>query len=733
MPDSSENCNSSIEQRSRDIVAAMTLEEKVGQMCQVNGGTPGLHDAVRAGRVGAILNEVDTDEVNRLQRLAIEESRLGIPLLVGRDVIHGFKTLFPIPLAQACSWDPALLELGARVAAREAAAAGINWTFAPMIDITRDPRWGRIAESLGEDPYLCGTLGAAMVRGFQGERLDNGDSLAACAKHFAGYGAVEAGLDYNTANIPEVELRNVYLPPFRRALEAGAATVMASFNELNGVPGAANRLLLQQVLRHEWGFDGAVVSDWNSVSELIVHGFSATERDAVEAAVGAGVDMEMAGTLYWDHIAALVGEGLISEARIDEQVGNILRLKLRLGLFDNPRLDPLPLEKSVKAEHLDAARAAALRSCVLLKNDERALPLRREALSSLAIIGALADDGHEQMGTWAFDGEAEDCRTCLAAIRSLLCEEVELRFCPGYESTRSRSQAGFEAAVQTARASDAVVMFVGEESILSGEAHCRADISLPGAQEALIDAVAATGKPLILVVMAGRPLTLERVIDRVDAILYAWHPGTMGGPAIADLLLGLASPSGKLPVSFPRMVGQVPIYYARKNTGRPAAPDDVIPVEDIPARAVQTSLGMTAFHLDAGYTPQYPFGYGLSYSRFRYSDIDIASPRVAPGDVIEISATLSNIGDVVAEEVAQLYVRDLVGSLTRPVRELKGFRRVRLEPGQSERIRFRLHTDELAFCNGEMRWVVEAGEFHAWIGGDANADLRTEFAVVTRA
>ncbi|MFT6286651.1 MAG: beta-glucosidase [Alcanivorax sp.] len=714
-------------ERARDLVAQMTLTEKIGQMSQVNGGGHDLHQAIREGRVGSVLNEVHLEEVNELQRIAMVESRLGVPLLIGRDVIHGFKTIFPIPLGQAASWDPSVIERGAAVAAAEAAASGVNWTFAPMIDITRDPRWGRIAESLGEDPYLCGLLGAAMVRGFQGESLAHPHSIAACAKHFAGYGAVEGGLDYSTTNIPENELRNVYLPPFKAALDAGVATFMTSFSDLNGVPCAGNEFLLKDVLRGEWQYDGIVVSDWDAVKELTVHGFTANDCDAVREATTAGVDMEMASALYSEHLPSLVAAGTVSEEQIDVMVCNILRLKFQLGLFENPYTDPNKFPHHVNDQHLQAARDAALRSCVLLKNDNKVLPLSAASLGSLAVIGPLADDGYEQLGTWVFDGESHHSQTCLQAIHELAGDQFEVRWAQGMENSRTRHADGFDHAVDIARESDAVLMFLGEESILSGEAHCRAEIGLPGSQEQLIEAVAATGKPIVLVVMAGRPLTLETILDKVDAVLYAWHPGTMGGPAIADLLFGVESPSGKLPVTFPRVVGQIPIFYSRKNSGRPPSHDSITHIDEIDGKAPQTSLGMSAFHLDAGFTPLYPFGYGLSYTEFEYSDIALSNHVIAHGETLELSAMLCNVGDTVAEEIAQLYIRDLVGNVTRPVKELKGFQKIRLEPGQSERIVFSLHTDDLAFYNRKMERVVEAGQFHVWVGGSSSAELWSEF------
>jgi beta-glucosidase len=444
----------------------------------------------------------------------------------------------------------------------------------------------------------------------------------------------------------------------------------------------------------------------------------------------AGIDMEMASTLYSQHLPALLEAGTIQEQQIDTMVCNILKLKFQLGLFDNPYTDPGHFPRPVNAQHLQTAKEAALRSCVLLKNDHQTLPLSTQKLSSLAVIGPLADDGYEQLGTWVFDGESHHSQTCLQAIHALAGEELEVRWAQGMETSRCRKNDSFDDAVELAADSDVTVMFLGEESILSGEAHCRAEINLPGNQEKLIEAIAATGKPIVLVVMAGRPLTLENILDKVDAVLYAWHPGTMGGPAIADLLFGVESPSGKLPVSFPRVVGQIPIYYSRKNSGRPPSHDAITHIDEIDGKAPQTSLGMSAFHLDAGFTPLYPFGYGLSYTRFEYRDIVISSGRIALGDKIEISATLQNTGEHTADEVAQLYVRDLVGNVTRPVRELKGFQRVRLQPGQSQIVCFTLHTDELAFYDRKMQRVTEPGMFHVWIGGNSDAHLWSEFELI---
>jgi beta-glucosidase len=716
-----------------DLVSQMDLNEKIGQLSQFSGQgsciPEDLQSALREGRVGSILNEVDPATINEMQRIMLEESRLGIPLLIGRDVIHGFKTIFPIPLGQAASWSPELLESGARIAALESATCGVNWTFAPMIDISRDPRWGRIAESLGEDPFLCSVLGASMIKGFQGNNLAEAGSIAACAKHFAGYGASESGRDYNTANIPENELRNVYLPPFKAAAEAGAATFMSSFSDLNGVPASGNEWLMKQVLREEWNYQGFVVSDWESIHQLTVHGFTANDKEAAFEAANAGIDMEMVSTTYRNHLPALIEEGAICITQIDAMVSKILHLKFELGLFSNPYIEADKLPSLVCDEHLAVAKEAATKSCVLLKNDFQILPLDANNIESLAIIGPMADDGYEQLGTWIFDGEAKHSITCLQAIQDAVGDTVKLQYAKAMDTSRSMDDAGFAEAVQIAKSSAAAIMFLGEESILSGEAHCRSEINLPGCQEQLITAIAATGTPIILVVMAGRPLTIEKILPKVDAILYAWHPGTMGGPAIADLLFGQHSPSGKLPVTFPRTVGQIPLYYGQKNTGKPATNDSYVHMNDIPIRAAQTSLGMSATHLDTHFSPLFSFGYGLSYTTFSYQNIRVNKHSIGLNDSLEVSAELSNIGHVDADEVVQLYVRDLVGNVTRPIKELKGFKRVHIGAGQSETITFTINSSDLAFYDRKMQLRAEAGQFHVWIGGSSETELRAEFEI----
>ncbi len=723
-----------VEERVAALLRQMSLPEKIGQMCQINGAEgkipDSLRDAVAGGRIGSVINEVDVDTVNELQRIAVEESRLRIPLLIGRDVIHGFKTIFPIPLGQAASWNPELVQRAASVAAQEAASVGVNWALAPMLDISRDPRWGRIAESFGEDPYLMSELGRAVIKGFQGKDLSKPENIASCAKHFAGYGASESGRDYNTTNIPEIELRNVYLPPFEAAVEAGVATVMPGFSDLNGVPCSGNAFLMNQVLREEWRFDGFVVSDWDSVAQLATHGFTANDKESAEKAANAGIDMEMASSTFTDHLIELHEEGLVSLERIDLAVSRILRLKFQLGLFDNCFTEAASFPEIASSESLDATRLAAQQSIVMLSNNSGLLPLSRHSTRSVAVIGPLADAPEDQLGTWVFDGDPEICQTPLQAIREFSEGTFDVHFARGVATTRSMTRDDFDLAIAAAAKADVALMFLGEEAVLTGEAHCRADITLPGNQADLIDAVAATSTPIVLIVLAGRPLALENVADKVDAILYAWHPGTMTGPAITDLLFGVESPSGKLPVTLPRVTGQIPMYYAHKHTGRPGTADCSMNMETIRDHAEPDSTGFTSFHLDAGCTPLFCFGHGLSYTEFRYQKMCAPAVPVKIGEWFEVSAELVNVGDVAADEVAQLYIRDLVGSVTRPVKELKGFRRLRVNPGDCSVVSFRIHTDELAFFGADMQRRAEPGQFLVWIGTDSNADLSADFELV---
>jgi beta-glucosidase len=712
------------------LLFKMTLQEKIGQMSQLNNDSEKLDTSIKNGLVGSILNEVDLDTINELQRIATQESRLGIPLLISRDVIHGFNTIFPIPLGQAASWSPETVELCAKISAIESSRSGINWTFAPMIDISRDPRWGRIAESLGEDPYLCSTLGIAMVKGFQGESLSDSTSIAACAKHFAGYGASESGRDYNTTNIPENELRNVYLPPFKAVADAGVSTFMASFSDLNGVPVTGNKWLLNDILRTEWQYSGPVVSDWESIPQLVTHGFAVDEKSAALEACNAGVDMEMASDNYAEHLISLIQSNKVSIDKIDTMVTRILNLKFDLGLFKTPFTESTASTANLDSFHLSVAKQAATKSCVLLKNNKQILPLCKTKIKTLAVIGPLADDGYEQLGTWAFDSNANQSVTCLDAIKDYVKDSVDVTFAIGMETSRSNNDDGFSEVIDIVSSADLAIMILGEEAILSGEAHCRSNINLPGYQEQLIDAVHETGTPIVLVIMAGRPIILENILPKVDAILFAWHPGTMGGPAITDILFGEDCPSGKLPVTFPRTVGQIPLYYGQKNTGRPASNDTFVDINDIKVRAPQTSLGMTSTHLDTHYSPLFPFGFGLSYTQLEYTNIKVSNYSVPMGESFTIEANISNTGNFNAKEIVQLYIRDLVGSVTRPVKELKGFKHIFLPAGDSKTVIFKIHTDELAFYNRQMKLTTEPGLFNVWIGGNSDTNLKTEFEVV---
>ena len=712
-----------IEKRVEDLLSRMTLAEKIGQMNQVSAGgdVASYAEDLRNGRVGSILNEVDPAKVNEFQRICVEESRLGIPLLVGRDVIHGFHTVFPIPLGLAATFDPALVEEGARIAAVEATAQGIRWTFSPMLDIARDPRWGRIAEGSGEDTWLDSRMAEAMVAGYQGKVFDE-TSMAACIKHFVGYGAAEGGRDYNSTFLTERQLRNVYLPPFEAAVKAGALTLMTSFNDNDGVPSTANSFILKEVLRGEWGFDGLVVTDWDSMGEMIAHGFGTDRKDVAEKAVNAGVDMDMMTFGFISHLEELVMSSEVKQSAIDNAVRNILRVKFMLGLFEDPYID---VEGSRAVQyapaHLESARVTARESAILLKNDG-VLPLAPG--QRILVTGPLADAPHDQLGTWAFDGEKAHTVTPLAALRERFPGRVS--YVPGLTYSRENRDC-FDDVAAAARQADVVLAFLGEEAILSGEAHSLADLNLKGSQSDLLAALAKTGKPVVAVVMAGRPLTVERDLPNCGAMLYCFHPGTMGGPAIADLVSGDANPSGKTPVTFLRTVGQAPLYYSHNNTGRPFTGQTLI--DDIGPEAGQTSLGNTSYYLDYGAYPLFPFGYGLSYTTFSYSDPVLDKQEYGKDDSINISFTLSNTGLFDGTEVAQVYIRDLVGSITRPVKELKHFERVSLGAGESRSIEVSIPVAELAFYGLDGVKKVEPGEFQLWVAGDSASGEPVSFKV----
>ena len=714
-----------VERRVEKILAQMTLSEKIGQMNQVSAGgdVSNYADALRKGQIGSILNEVDPVKINEFQRICVEESRLGIPLLVARDVIHGYHTVFPIPLGLAATFDPALVEQGARVAALEATAQGVRWTFSPMLDIARDPRWGRIAEGSGEDTYLDARMAEAMVRGYQGEQLDS-TSMAACIKHFVGYGAAEGGRDYNSTYLTERQLRNVYLPPFQAAVEAGAMTLMTSFNDNDGVPSTGNTFVVKDILRGEWGFDGLVVTDWNSMGEMINHGFGVDRKDVARKALEAGVDMDMMTYGFLSHLEELVKTGAVKESDIDNAVRNILRVKVRLGLFEQPYVD---VEKGAAAqyaqEHLEAAQKTAEESVILLKNDG-VLPLKADAVRNILVTGPMADAPHDQLGTWAFDGEKDHTITPLKALQERFPGKVT--YVPGLRYSREKRDA-FADVDAAARRADVVLVFLGEEAILTGEAHSLADLNLKGSQSELLAALKATGKPVVATVMAGRPLTVERDLPNCGALLYAFHPGTMGGPALANLLFGDANPSGKTPITFLRTVGQAPLYYSHNMTGRPYNGETLI--DDIGMEAGQTSLGNTSYYLDYGAYPLFPFGYGLSYTQFTYSDIALDRASYGADDCITVSLTLANTGEYDGTEVVQVYVRDLVGSVTRPVKELKAFERVSLKAGESRNLELRIPVSDLAFYGLDGKKKVEPGDFLLWVAGDSASGEPLSFKV----
>ncbi|HEU5076735.1 MAG TPA: glycoside hydrolase family 3 N-terminal domain-containing protein [Polyangiaceae bacterium] len=710
-----------------ELLSRMTLREKLGQMTQQAYGVGDLElvcQGVERGDIGSFLNAGSLDTRNELQRLAVERTRLGIPLVFGRDVIHGFNTVFPIPLGQAASFDPALVERAAAVAAHEAAEAGVDWTFAPMVDVTRDPRWGRVAETCGEDAFLTATLGAAMVRGFQGKHPADGKHIAACAKHFAGYGASESGKDYNTTWIPEPLLRDVHLPPFKACVDAGVLSVMSAFNDLNGVPASVNAFLLQRVLKEEWAFAGLVVSDWAALMELLQHGVTQNPKQCAREGLHAGLDMEMATTTLRDYGAELVDEGSVPLALVDAAVRRILRVKHHLGLFHEPYKKAPAESVALSAPHLAVARELARESVVLLKNHNDLLPLD-PGIRKLAVVGPLAADGLNQLGCWAFDGDAGASVTLKDALTARF-SATEVTYVPGVSDTRSLDTSGFERAVQVVEDAEVAVVCLGEDALLSGEAKCRAFLDLPGAQQALLDRLGKTGTPLVVIVMAGRPLVLEPICPPAAALLYAWHPGTLGGEALTDLLTGEASPSGRLPISMPRAVGQIPVYYARRNTGRPPKADR----SGVPKGTPLDPVDFESNYLDLEVSPLFPFGFGLSYTSFGYAELAVTPTRAPLGSRVTVSVVVSNRGSRRATETVQLYVRDLVASMTRPIRELKGFRRVELDPGEHRTLTFELGPGELAFTGRDLAPRVEPGLFQIWVGSDSNAELSATFELV---
>ena len=748
----------------------MTLEEKIGQMNQLDPSWDAEEKEalIREGKVGSVFNIVGAKEINRLQRMAVEETRLGIPLIAARDVIHGFRTIWPIPLGQAATWNPALVEQAAAHTAEEAVSAGIRWTFSPMVDVARDPRWGRIAEGYGEDTRLVSLMAAATVRGYQSVSPKDGLSaersvsetvwvtpgsglkLASCVKHFAGYSASEGGRDYNTTWIPETQLRDVYLPPFKAALDAGCASVMCSFNDLNGLPSSANPHLNIDILRNEWHSDALLVSDWGSGSDLVPHGLCADKKEAALRCINARMEMDMQGNIYTDYLAELVEEGTVRVAQIDECVRSILRLKYRLGLFDNPYV-PETEPVAYTEEALALATELVEQSTVLLKNNG-ILPLtakRSNSASGLTVkrsnsangltalvCGPMAHQPKEQLGTWVFDAEPQHSVTPLTALCSVLEPKgSRVIYESGLTYSRDKNTSGFAKAVEAAKRSDIILFFAGEEAILSGEARCRADISLPGAQTQLLTELHKTGKPIVLIVMAGRPLTIGKEVEMADAVLYAFHGGTMAGPGLANILTGKAEPSGRLPVTFPKMVGQIPLYYNRHNTGRPSY-DPPMLIDSIPIGCPQFSIGQSSYWLETPTEPLFPFGYGLSYTTFSYSEPTITNNQ----SPITISCCITNTGSVAGYTVPQLYVRQRSGALVRPIKELKYFTKILLQSGEQRTVEWQLTKEDLGYWHEEYTTVhhtpstlhyfdTDHAEFELWVAPDS--DCRTPSVTFT--
>ncbi|HJS35743.1 MAG TPA: beta-glucosidase BglX [Pseudoxanthomonas sp.] len=707
------------------LLAKMTVEEKLGQLNQPPGvgnntgpaAMAGSEDQIRRGEIGSYLGTQGAMLTCRLQRIAVEQSRLGIPLLFGYDVIHGHRTVFPVPLGESASFDPVEVQHAARVAATEASAHGIHWTYAPMVDISRDPRWGRVVEGAGEDPYLGSVLAAARVRGFQGDDLRAPDAVLATAKHFVAYGAAEAGRDYNVADISERTLHELYLPPFKAAVDAGAQSIMAAFNEIAGVPMHAHQPLIEDLLREQWGWEGLLVSDYTGVMELMPHGVAADREQAGSLGLRAGVDVDMVSQIYLKDLPAAVKAGRVPMAQLDASVRRVLNAKYRLGLFDDPYrscTDDGARERALTLtpEHRADARRMAQKSLVLLENDNQVLPLAK-SVRTLAVIGPLADHRRAMLGNWAVAGREEDAVTPLEGLKAALGDGTRLVVAKGAEID-SQDTRGFADAVAAAKQADAVVMFLGEHPDMSAEANNRTSLDLPGVQEQLALAVAATGKPVVVVLLNGRPLSIGGLKGKVPAILEAWFPGIEGGHAIADVLFGDVNPSAKLPITFPHNVGQVPIYYAHKNTGRPP----------------RTEEKYTSKYLDVPWTPLYAFGHGLSYTTFRYDAPVVSSATLKP-DALEqrVSVRVTNTGKRAGDEVVQLYVRDDVASVTRPVKQLRGFQRVSLQPGESKTLTFTLGFDDLAMYDARMQQVVEPGTFTVFVGGSSDRTQQAEFRV----
>ncbi|MFA6075610.1 MAG: beta-glucosidase BglX [Negativicutes bacterium] len=710
-----------IERKIDTLLAQMTLAEKIGQLAQYTNGAEltgpegepvDLNRLARDGAVGSVLNYTGVADTKKIQDIAVNESRLGIPLMFGYDVIHGYKTGFPIPLAQAASWNMELIEKSEQIAAREASAAGVNWAFTPMLDIARDPRWGRVIEGAGEDTYLGSRIATARVRGLQGDNPAAKDRVLACAKHYVGYGAAQAGRDYFTCDLTERTLREVYLPPFQAAVTAGVGSIMPAFNEIDGVPMTANKTLIKDVLIDEFGFNGCLVSDWTAVHELVAHGVAANDKEAATLAINAGVDIDMCSGSYSKYLAELVAEGAVEEAVIDDSVRRVLRSKFALNLFELPHKNTdLELERRVveAPEHFEFSRQLARECIVLLKNQNALLPLAKD-ITSIAVVGPFADSKQDACGAWRAQTDSNKAVTVLAGVRAAVGNNTVVTYAAGC-SAEHKDLSELATAVQAVEQSDIAIVVLGEFADSSGEAACLTDLNFSGGQGELIRAVHATGKPVVLVVQSGRPFTIAWEVENIPAIIQAWHLGSRAGNAVADVLFGDFNPCGKLPMTMPRSIGQVPIFYNCKNTGRPFDADNKY----------------CSKYLDSPNTPLYPFGFGLSYSRFDYSNLRLSSPEMAIDDIITVSVDVTNNSSRTGKEVVQLYIHDLVASITRPVMELKGFQKIELTASEWKTIVFEISATMLEFYGADMQKIVEAGEFTVFLGGSSQECLQTNF------
>lgn len=712
------------EQRVDSVLRLMTLSEKIGQMNQVSSKEDPTgqltecsneEELIRSGQVGSMLNVVGVERTRHLQEIAVNDTRLHIPLIFALDVVHGYKTISPVPLAESCSWDMDLIEKSARVAAEEATASGIQWTFAPMVDIARDPRWGRVMEGSGEDPYLGSAIAKARVRGFQGTDLSAYNTMAACAKHFVGYGAAEGGRDYNTVDISKQRLRELYLPPFSAAADAGVATFMNSFNEVMGVPATGSTYLVRDILKGEWNFPGVVVSDWGSVAELIPHGVAEDKCDAAQLAVTAGCDMDMEGYCYVSSLEKLVREGVVSESLIDDAVRRILRLKFDLGLFDDPyRYCDAEREKAeiLSAEHRKVVREMACKSIVLLENREGILPLDNRC-KNIGIVGPLADNPDDMLGSWCARGDGKDAIGILQGIKQAVGKGVRIRYAKGCE-IEGDDRSGFSEAVQVAENSDVVIVCVGENRFMSGEAASRTRLTLPGVQRELLKAIKETGKPIVLLLSNGRPLVLDWEKENIGTIVECWQLGSEAGNAIADVLFGKYNPSGKLTMSFPYNEGQIPVYYNAKSTGRPYVPN----------------VRYVTRYLDCPNVSLYSFGYGLSYTRFEYGELKLDKDTMFPGEKLRIDVSVANVGNYDGEETVQLYIRDVCAKITRPEKELKGFKKVFLKKGERTDISFELSLADLEYVLADGSRESDPGLFEVFVGGNPDDVKKAEFILV---